>query len=166
MAFKLSDLRSDSWFSIALQIRKGENPEKADLVAALRRQESDIPAEVQIYLADLLSGRIVRRRGPRRREDMWKEGCLVWRVARLERVYRDRYQHADPQERAFKKIAVERGWKGGARTAERVYYAALSKLRMLRATDLLAYYRLGSGLWQLDQAEAIIGKGPPDPDRK
>src|SRR3954453_24030222 len=68
MAIKLADLKEDSWHSILRAVPRGDHPQLKHLVAALRRQEKNIPGDVQLYLADRLTGTTDRRGRPRKAE--------------------------------------------------------------------------------------------------
>lgn len=52
------DLAEDIWAGILLKIRHGEDPNREDLVAALRRQDPNIPFEVLLYVAALLGAEV------------------------------------------------------------------------------------------------------------
>jgi len=60
---KLSDLRDDSWLQIEGLLKAGGQPTRANLAAALRRNEPTIPGIAQDHMASLLTGKIKRRRG-------------------------------------------------------------------------------------------------------
>ena len=111
MIVKLTDLRLDSWASIVQEISKGGDPSKKHLIAALRRQEPSIPGEAQVYLARLINGEVDRRGRPVLTEDQKAiaAGYLVGRVDHWWRVFAVRYKTRNPKQRAFDRVADERG---------------------------------------------------------
>jgi hypothetical protein len=140
MAIKLGDLRSDAWLGISRAIGRGDHPELEHLVTALRRQEPHIPAEVQLYLAKLLSGEFDRRGRPVTPNKTWAAGVLVHSVASSQREFRAR-KARDPQEQAFEKVAKERDWT--LESTERNYRKALRLLRNMKPSEAQAV--AGSG---------------------
>jgi hypothetical protein len=149
MAIKLSDLRYDSWFSIRAAIRRGDDPDPERIITALRREEPNIPGEVQLYLADLLTPGAVDRRGRPKKAPLQREieaNALVCRVARWHRVYQNRHHATDPQRRAFEKVAVERKWKNADVTA-RKYYEAIKFTGHSFARDIIDHGPPWSRAW-------------------
>jgi hypothetical protein len=137
---KLRDaLGLSGWGYLAQQIRKGEHPDKKELIAALRRQEAEIPGEAQLYLARLLSGKIARRLGrpPKELQKLDEAYYFVRRVDRFQRVFENRQNRPNAQQLAFEKVAVEYGIK--CESAERQYY---------RYKELLAPWLIATTDWK------------------
>jgi hypothetical protein len=63
---KITDLKDDSWFMIAMELKNGGNPNPDLIIAALMRGEDKVPEIAQTYIARLLKGEIDRRGRPRK----------------------------------------------------------------------------------------------------
>jgi hypothetical protein len=125
---KLKDIRPDSWRMITLAIKNNQHPKEMDLVAALRRQESTIPGEAQIYLARLINGEIDKRGRPKlsKLAHISYRLVLVDRVDRWCRVFKIRRKMRNPKQMAFNKVAEEYGLHTGGSTKK--YYREGKKL--------------------------------------
>ena len=54
----------ESWGAIQNKLKRGEDPEKSEIALALRGSQP-VPHDVRCYIADLLEGKIRRKRGPK-----------------------------------------------------------------------------------------------------
>jgi hypothetical protein len=118
------------WRDIAHTIRSGRHPKKADLAEALRSSLPPDDADLNRYFIAVLAGEIDRRGRPKNgwQRRNFEAHYLVRRVERLEFVYSsERRKRPAPKRVAFEKVAAEYGWAGGAKTAERKYWAAKKK---------------------------------------
>ncbi len=125
---KLSDFRADSWAAIASCVDRGEHPLESDIVAALRRQEPAIPGTAQLYIARLLLGEGIDRRGRRKIElpsRFMKASMRVGRIHELEQTYRAQGCR-DPQTKAFEQVARET--RRGIGAVKQEYYRATKAL--------------------------------------
>jgi len=105
MTVKLSDLRYDSWASIARALRDGLRPELADLLAALGRGEPYVPAIAQEYLAELLDAK--DRRGRPRLSTRAATRQLISGMLLDADVRRHKREGCTLKE-AFERVAMER----------------------------------------------------------
>jgi len=80
MMFDLGELRINPWDEIAAQIRKGDQPPRAQIAHLLRWGEGAIPHEVQAYLAALLTGEI--RQTVRPASNVNSDARLIWEIGR------------------------------------------------------------------------------------
>lgn len=115
---KLSDLRSSSWMQIEGLLKAGGEPRRADLAAALERNEP-VPAAARHYLASLLRGK-AGKRGRRavpvgehpasfpivkKMRQEQREQFLILEVAALAK---EKPQEKDPTAAAIKELAARR----------------------------------------------------------
>jgi hypothetical protein len=103
------NLADDSWYQIRALIGRGRNPTKENIAAALRRGEP-VPALVQTYIADLLTGQIDLRGRPQINfwdaDRMKKDEALIARVEHWRSLLKARGEPST-QQHAFEKIAAE-----------------------------------------------------------
>src|SRR5882762_4225341 len=89
------------WSGIAWEIQRKRHPKKADVIAALRLgDQRPLPANVQLYIGNLVAGEIDQRGKPK--HDYMRRQLvahyLVRRVDRWHRVFRDRKRLNAPKQ--------------------------------------------------------------------
>ena len=126
--FDLSELRINPWDEIAAQIRKGDQPPRAQIVHLLRWGKGAIPAEVQAYLAAWLTGEI-RQTAGRPASNVNPDAWLIWQFGRWYRGYLGRGV-SDPVRRTILKLAERQGKT--FETMQREYWRSKARLREWR----------------------------------
>jgi hypothetical protein len=123
----LGKLHVNPWDEIAGQIRKGDQPPRAQIVHLLRWGEGAIPAEVQAYLAACLTGESRQTAG--RPSNVNSDARLIWEFGRWYRGYLGRGV-SDPMRRTISKLAERQGRT--FETMERQYRRSKARLRKWR----------------------------------
>jgi len=124
----LGKLQVNPWDEMAAQIRKGDQPSRAQIVHLLRWGEGAIPHEVQAYLAALLTGEI-RQTAGRPASNVNSDARLIWEFGRWHRGYLGRGV-SDPVRRTILKLAERQGKK--FETMQREYWLSRARLRKWR----------------------------------
>ena len=134
---ELADGFFSKWAQIHRAIVAGERPRKKVIIDALRgREPATLSPELQLYIAELLSGK--SQRGRPLKDENWvvfNAAYLIRRVDRWERVYRVRHRLADAKNRAYETVGREEAIQ--AASVRRKYQAAkkLMQSNSVRAVD-------------------------------
>jgi hypothetical protein len=142
------------WAQIHRAIVAGKRPRKKVIIDALRgREAATLSPEIQLYIAELLSGKSQRGRPPK--DENWvvfNAARLIRRVDRWERVYRVRYRLADAKNRAYETVGREEAETVGR---EEAIQAASVRRKYQAAKKLMQSNSVRSVDWKLAR---ILGR--------
>ena len=104
----------EGWGLIEYQVRRGNDPDLAELAKTLRGKQP-VPPQVRSYLGDLIEGKRKRKRGRKalapseRAIKQIREFSLAERVRRWKRVFEKRYCKPNAYREALEKVEEETG---------------------------------------------------------